>query len=629
MLARNSLRSRSPRRSARPPQAARPRLDVELLEARLPPGDVFLGGLLLGTISPGGLPASEARVTPSSERFAADLRLIQEETPDFALAVTPGQQARQPRTVAPALAVTPTTEQPPWEQAARGRSAPTQSMAPAAPASAGPSAQTTHQTFAVGLSVPVASAVTAAPPVADQLFLALNVQSVGTGGNATSQGCSHTSEQYQEIVTFMEERLATDGTPGGSIAIVCNGALNFSAGVGVKHHEGKDPVTPDTLFRVASMSKVLAGISALSLVEEGQLDLHAPITDYLPWFEVAAPYDASSITVHQLLTHTSGIPTTTPPFPQRVTLEEFFRESSPMTLWGPPGGYYNYSNAGFSLAGFVEETIDGRSYADVVQARVFDPAGMTGATFDSEVVETRDFSYAHLLTNGVVTTVNPPTFVRSEVSRPPGGAWISAEDYAHLAETLLDGGRDMLSPESVRELQGRQQWTYLNPDRYYGYGELTQKYKTLDVVTHSGGGANGMTSNFVMVPETKDAVVVLLNSNPGSPAVITNRALDILYDLGGVPGNNYRTDPSTWDVFEGTYYDPVRWGEIRVEVRAERLWFHFMDVDWSGSTVQNAIGSFTINPGGLGALATTFARYGDEPAEAVVFTQNATALRRA
>src|SRR5262249_37947488 len=144
------------------------------------------------------------------------------------------------------------------------------------------------------------------------------------------------------------------------------------------------------------------------------------------------------------------------------------------------------------------------------------------------------------------------------------------------------------------------------------------------------GATAGFATYLVMVPETKDAVVIFANafgSSLGRIDALGQSALDTLYGLEKVPPTDYRTPPATWTAYEGTYYDPTRCGEIRVEPRADGLWFHFVDVDWSGSTTQNLNGDFTINPGGTGAVSSWFHRRDEGPAEAIIFNQNATALR--
>jgi CubicO group peptidase (beta-lactamase class C family) len=447
--------------------------------------------------------------------------------------------------------------------------------------------------------------------------------------------CSHTPEQYDAVVADMQERLEAEGFPGGALAIVCNGSLDFAAGVGVKRYDQPDPVTPDTLFRVWSDTKMVTATAIMSLVDEGRLDLNRPITDYLPWFAVQPPYDASDITMHLLLTHQGGLPQArdllcdTGP----DALENYFRESNPWTLWAPPGRYHNYSNLNYNLAGLVAKTVDERPFTDMIQARVYDPVGMT-ATFDPAVAREHGVATGHVVADGEVSRVWEPEEHDCGAFYPSGRSFASIVDYAHLAEVFLSDGGGVISPESNAAMQAHQVWTHINPDLYYGYGLWPTTYKGIEVLRHNGSG-EGYSADFVMVPGTRDAVMVFLNGSDSifppsfSATTILNSALDILYDLGNIPPTDYRTDPSTWTPFEGTYYDPNRWGTIQVEVRDDRLWFDFMDLGWSGPATQTSDGWFVVNPAGRGNLNGVFHSEDGEPAEALLFylPDGTTALR--
>src|SRR5262249_15956966 len=152
----------------------------------------------------------------------------------------------------------------------------------------------------------------------------------------------------------MQRQIEAVGIPGAAIAIVCNDRLNFAAGVGLKRHDLPDPVQPDTLFHVASLTKMLTAVSVLSLLDQHPLDLSRPITDYLPWFAIQPPYEDFTITTHHLLTHQSGIPSMAGlDCPKHRELEDFFREGNPTQLYSAPGRYWNYKNTGYMLAGLL------------------------------------------------------------------------------------------------------------------------------------------------------------------------------------------------------------------------------------------------------------------------------------
>ncbi len=421
----------------------------------------------------------------------------------------------------------------------------------------------------------------------------------------------------------MRQRMEAAGVPGGAIAIVRDGQLDFSAGVGVKRHDRSDPVGPDTLFRVASLTKVLTAIAVMSLVDGGRLDLSRPITDYVPWFAVRPPYDASAITTQELLIHRAALPNGAPPnCPTGPgAIRDYFRENNPLLLWAPPGRYYNYSNYNYALVGLVAETVDGRPYAEMMRERVFEPAGMTTATFDTAAAQAADHTVGHTLSStGTVTATYEPTSYDCGHTYPAGGAFASVRDYARLAEVLLGNGGGVLSPESNQALQSPQVWTRNHRDSYSGYGLIVTKYKGIDVVVHEGG-LPGFLTYLMLVPGRRDSVIVFLNGRGSGLNAFTfaQRALDILYDLSGVPPADYSTPPWMWTAYEGTYRDPNRWGTVRVQLRGDRLWGDFVDLGWSGPFTQLADDRFSISPPGA-ALTPIFHRAENQAkAEAIVF----------
>jgi CubicO group peptidase (beta-lactamase class C family) len=165
--------------------------------------------------------------------------------------------------------------------------------------------------------------------------------------------------------------LAAAGTPGAAMALTDRDETLHCAAFGVADFVGDRPVAADTLFEIGSIGKSFTAIALLREVESGRLDLHAPVTRYLPWLEIRSRFEP--ITPHHLLNHTAGI----------INGRDFTGEGV-REVWGlretdaawPPGSRFHYSNLGYKALGLVLEAVTGRSYAEVISERILEPLGM-------------------------------------------------------------------------------------------------------------------------------------------------------------------------------------------------------------------------------------------------------------
>ncbi len=180
----------------------------------------------------------------------------------------------------------------------------------------------------------------------------------------------------------MERRHA----PGAIAVIVKDGQIVFEKGYGVSDLEKGTAVDPDkTLFRVASISKIITTFAALELVDQGKLDLNADINRYLKLFQIPSTF-AKPVTLANLLTHTGGfderqIGLTARLQAEQIPLGAYLQlRMPPRTV--PPGEIYNYSNHGFALAGYLVESVANQPFADYVEDKVFQPLGMNHSSFD-------------------------------------------------------------------------------------------------------------------------------------------------------------------------------------------------------------------------------------------------------
>lgn len=371
---------------------------------------------------------------------------------------------------------------------------------------------------------------------------------------------------FDQLVQFTQTELSTSHVPGASIAVVLHGKLAFAAGVGKRNLASGDPVTASTLFRVASMSKMIVGATAMSLVDAGKLDPSAPITNYLPWFSLANGYDASTVTTAALLTHTSGFPCDTIGICDALTNgdRKAYFQGYPQPLWAPPGATWDYSNTGFALAAAVVEAAAGApegSYEQLAHDRVFVPAGMTTATFDAKAVQSAEHATGYILSSsGNVQGTVEPTTLECVMLHPYGGVLATATDYARFAEMILAGGGTTLSSASVAAMTAPKADMHSFASQAYGYGLIHQfsPYPDHASVWHDGS-LPGYLSEMWMVPDLGFAIVVLTNARGDSfdvPDDIVGTALSyFIKEARTVPP--LTTPPAKWTGYLGTYDDTL------------------------------------------------------------------------
>jgi len=319
------------------------------------------------------------------------------------------------------------------------------------------------------------------------------------------------------------------GTPGLSLGITDRNRNLGVSTYGYANIGSKLVVSKRTLFEIGSISKSFTDIALLQLVEEGRLDLHKPVKDYLPWFVVRSPYPP--ITPHHLMTHTAGIITGTEgtlgDLPEMCQLRD--TEAS-----CPPGMFFHYSNDGYKVLGLLLEPLRGKGCGEVVEERVLGPLGMSSSKaqithelrpniavayqglyddrprFRKDLLVEAPWIESDTSDGSIVSTPADMTkYLRMLLNRGKGprGAILSEENFALMTSPL------------VRREQGLE-------DDCYGYGLSIRKK---DGVTHIGhtGGMVGHFSSILMDPDAGFGVVVMING-PGAVEEVSEHVLSVM-----------------------------------------------------------------------------------------------------
>ncbi len=446
----------------------------------------------------------------------------------------------------------------------------------------------------------------------DDAFRAWHAEVRGDRGEVIDQD----GDPFAAIDACMTQDMADRGAHGASIAVLNEGELVYARGYGLKHPEREDAIDPDTLFRIGSTTKMMTAAGVMQQVEQGSIDLHAPVTTYVPGFEIAAPWDASAITTHHLMTHSAGIPDDLTGAYGPTTLEEWAASRGVVQLYAPPGSFYNYSNPSWSLAGLVLQRTTGRPYRSYLVDEVWRPAGMARTTMDPAAV-IADGNFA--MGGGPAGTFAPDDY-DSLWGGPAGFAFSTPTELVAWAKLLMDGGGDVLSEESASAMQGRRIDLQSIPGLYYGYGIMrSEELPGLTLLQH-GGNIDGYSSQLYWVPERAFAVSVLASS----PQSLSNAArcaiLEVVQPELPDPGDR-STDPDTWAAYAGTYVSQNRDGDQTT------IWVHhtgdgLMLKQGSAAPealVQRYLNTFQTDQDGDGAgdgAELTFIEHPDRPGRA-------------
>jgi CubicO group peptidase (beta-lactamase class C family) len=307
-------------------------------------------------------------------------------------------------------------------------------------------------------------------------------------------------------------RLADDwrvglGVPGLSAAVATGDSVVWMQGFGLADVEQAVPVRPETVFRIASISKPITATAVMQLVERGLVSLDDPIQRYVPSFPRKPQ---GEVRVRHLLTHTSGIRhyrgaefSLAESFPTLDRAIAVFRHDP---LEFAPGEKYLYSTYGYNLLQGVVEAASGRGFDEYLRSNIFLPAGMTSTflEYPQELVRYRGRQYVRGTLPG--SWLNAP-YVDNSVKWAGGGIISTASDIARFA-IALDAGR-LLKPETLERMYLSARLTNGNITGY-GLGWMVSQDGVRTIVAHSGGAMGG-TTYLIRDPKARTAAVLLAN----------------------------------------------------------------------------------------------------------------------
>jgi CubicO group peptidase (beta-lactamase class C family) len=376
--------------------------------------------------------------------------------------------------------------------------------------------------------------------------------------NVASATAIQQAEYANRLDDFLLKQMDTYKIPGLAVAIVRNDEVEYINGYGIANPDG-DPVTPDTPFLLASVSKSFTALGVMQLVEEGKINLDDPVQKYLPWFDVKGEGE-SEITVAHLVYQTSGFSeydgneiNLLPDSPN--SREAGVRALSNVRLIFRPGGGWAYSNINYNVLGLLVQEVSGQRYEDYIQEKIFAPLAMAHSY--TSPIDARNVGAAH----GYNPFFGIPIVILADVSETVGasaGLWSSAADMSRYLIAQLGDGSDVgLTTQSQAQLH--KPGAEIEPGFGYAMGwfhashfldpEFLQTLDTnlkltdnLQTLFHEGDW-KGYKSIVLLLPEQEYGVVLLMNINDATIAsVYKNLAWDVTLMANG--GEAYYFQPS-------------------------------------------------------------------------------------
>jgi len=323
---------------------------------------------------------------------------------------------------------------------------------------------------------------------------------------------------------------AQEGQFNGSVLVAEDGNIIYKKGFGMANMEWGIPNQPNTKFRLASVTKQFTAMLIVQLAAENKLKLDVPISTYLPDYPKK---NGDIITIHQLLTHTSGIPNFTSFSNYRQIMgephspEELVNMFADSTLEFTPGDRFAYSNSGYVLLGYTIEKITGESYEQVLQSKIFTPLKMNNSGYDHNniVIKNRASGY-----NRAGTTFQHANYLDMSIPFSAGGIYSTVEDL-YLWDQALYG--EKLLPAKYRDL------LFVNHipagENYYGYGWELGKMtvgstdEQLSTISHSGS-INGFGTLITRIPSERSSIILLNNTGDAPLQEMTVAITGILHN---------------------------------------------------------------------------------------------------
>ena len=326
--------------------------------------------------------------------------------------------------------------------------------------------------------------------------------------------------------------------PSVSAAAIGNGEVVWQEAVGCGDVEGRVEATPDTQYRVGSITKTFTAVSVLQLRDAGELDLDDPLSKHVPEAAHGGP------TLRRLLTHLSGLQREMPgyvwetlSFPDREGLVSGLADAEQVLR---PGSRWHYSNLAFALLGEVVARRSGLEYEDYVHRRLLEPLSLTRTTFEPEPPTAKPY-----LVEPYSDAVRPEQSVIKGAFAAAGSLWSTTGDLCRWGTFLVEGADGVLARETAEEMRRFQAMADLDEWKLgWGLGVALLRDEDRIFVGH-GGAMPGFLAGLAVSPKERSGAAVLVNSGAGV------KIEELLRKLAVRAADAYPPEPEPWQAAEG------------------------------------------------------------------------------
>jgi CubicO group peptidase (beta-lactamase class C family) len=330
----------------------------------------------------------------------------------------------------------------------------------------------------------------------------------------TAQSATAARKDYTDVVEtlrpFIQQQMAEKELPALSIAIVDDQQIVWAQGFGMADPKSKTPASADTVYRIGSVSKLFTDIAIMQLVERGELNLDAPVTDYLPDFHPKNPF-GTPITLRQLMSHRLGL-LREPPVgnyfeTSQPTLAATVQSLNNTELVFAPNTHTKYSNAAIAVVGYLLEARSHEPFAQYLKSSALDPIGLRHSSFEPDQAIIRNLAKAEMWTyDGLKFEAS----IFQLGMAPAGSMYSTVSDLGHFVSVLLAQGKaensTLLKLATLEQMWSPQ---FPNPGgRVFGLGFQVRSLDGHRLVGH-GGAIYGFATTLDLLPEDKIGVVVV------------------------------------------------------------------------------------------------------------------------
>ncbi len=311
---------------------------------------------------------------------------------------------------------------------------------------------------------------------------------------------------FEQIIdSTLNKYLVNNPYPSASVSIVLRDSIYISKGYGWQDTNKSFAVNNNTVFNVASVSKIFVSIAIMQLVEQGKVNLFDPVTNYLDGY----PEYLNDIKIWHLLTHTSGLDVmshdTQPPTRPLMPMGEYYRKNISEIVF-TPGDQINYSNHGMALAGHIVEVVSNQNFSDYTRTHIFEPLGMRHSSFKQPIPDS------------LLGKLGKERFDQNEWVIPyPSASLVStSDDMGKLMLTLFSGNSPILTEDSINKILSRQ----YSPERDMpgiGLSFFESEFDGHQFFYHTG--SKDHFAIIALVPDLKLGIYMAMNADHGDSSL--------------------------------------------------------------------------------------------------------------